>query len=131
MYSTYNVACTRKYTVQAWHVCVCLILLRVWVYLTVFLPPPHTHTMVPHSVTAMCNVYGEGEVRFDRAWLYLAIINTFSQGVSVRACRCVCLCVFTLCVQMLLYIVQIVCNTMCGWVVLSCVQSCGMCMYSY
>ena len=58
------------------------------------LPPPHT--MALHSVTEMCQVYEEGAFRFDRAWLYLAMINTISQGVSknkhLDVCVCVCVC---------------------------------------
>ena len=45
-------------------------------------PPPPPHTMVFHSVTQLCGVYKEGEVQFDSAWLYLAMINSLSQGVS-------------------------------------------------
>ena len=56
-------------------------------------------TIVFHSVTQLCGVYKEGEVQFDSAWLYLAMINSLSQGVSsstwwvggwVGACMCVC-----------------------------------------
>ena len=50
-------------------------------------------TIVFHSVTQLCGVYKEGEVQFDSAWLYLAMINSLSQGVSVSTWwvgACVC-----------------------------------------